>query len=36
MGFHDLKFLRGQFSRFEQDAVGNADLSHVVKEGACD
>ena len=36
MGFHDLKLIVRQLTGLEQDTVGNADLAHIVKEGAGD
>ena len=31
VGFHDVKFFRRQFSRFEQNRVGDAHLANVVE-----
>ena len=31
VGLHDPPFLRGELPRFQQDAVGDADLAHVVQ-----
>ena len=36
MRLHDPELVIGQLSRFEQNAVGNADFSHIVKKGPRD
>ena len=34
MSFHDFKFVRSQFSRFQQNLIGNGDFSDVMKNGS--
>ena len=33
VGFHHLKLLGGELSGLEENGLGNADLTHIVKDG---